>query len=97
MIIKQDEFEAHCINNEYQDWGNHTGFQWVTRKYDLKIGEIYKFEREGDFFNIFRNGKTGIGEGWWFSVNNMVQGRDFYHFFSTVSANREMKLNQLGI
>ena len=110
MIVKQDRFSALCINNKYEDFGSHTGFQWRSRNYSkLVVGEWYDYIKDDDrgVRLIDKDDYNSYKNGTWFDVKEEHMNIDldkpnyhrnsFYCFFSTVSANRNKKLEELGI
>ena len=109
MIVRQDKFSALCINNKYEDFGNHTGFQYRSRTYShLVVGQWYDFIKDEERgVRLVKDGKFDICDGNWFDVKVEHMNIDldkpnyhrnsFYCFFSTVSANRNRKLEELGI
>lgn len=116
MIVKQDKFSALCINNKYEDFGNHTGFKYVTHVYKhLVIGEWYDFIKDENAYDsdsgfklLDKDGTHNIGNGHWFHVVDSHRDIDLskissdkrhslYCFFSTIAANRNKKLEELGI
>lgn len=101
MVVRQDKFQACCINNKYKDFGNHTGFQWVDRVFDhLVVGEWYSFQKsEYGMHDLIINGKIEIDTGYGFVIRegneHVGEHIDFYAFFSTIQEQRDMKLNQI--
>ena len=101
MVVRQDKFQACCINNKYQDFGNHTGFQYVESTFNhLVIGEWYSFEKSKyGMYDLIINDKIEIGTGYGFAIregNEHVGAHiDFYAFFSTIQEARDMKLNEI--
>lgn len=101
MVVRKRKFQALCINNKYQDFGNHTGFQYRDCVYKhLVVGEWYDFEKSSfGNFDIIINGKKSLGTGYHFSVDKtyVPEHCDFYKFFSTIQEQRDMKLREMGI
>lgn len=100
MVVRKRKFRALCVNNKYQDFGNHTGFQWVECVYKhLVVGVWYDFEKTSfGNFDLVINGKRTLGTGYHFSVDKGIPEYNyFYKFFSTIQEQREMKLASMGI
>lgn len=96
MVIKQDNFQALCINNKYDDFGSHTGFKWVNKTLNhLKIGEWYNFRNRNGSLDVEVDGKYSSCTGHTFSSTNTIPIYNFYHFFSTIEEQRDMKLNSI--
>jgi hypothetical protein len=99
-MIRGKKFQAFCKNNTYEDFGNHTGFQTIKRKYDhLIIGNWYLFEKTKYGIDLIINGKKTRATGYNFNISNdyIPECFDFYKFFSTIQEEREAKLNLIGI
>ncbi len=98
MILRPDKFRAMCINNQYEDFGNHTGFNYrtVTMKH-LIVGEWYDFIKDNRYscVTLLSNGKPGIGTGYSFWEETYNTANCFSSFFSSVAMQRDIKLNQL--
>ncbi len=98
MIVKQDIFEALCINNVYEDFGNHTGFRYVDKVYtNLIIGKWYTFKRDEYGVYLFPNEIRCSGYSFSISENGgYIQPHvDFYAFFSTIQAHRDRKIDEI--
>jgi len=83
-----------CKNNKYRDFGNHTGFQWVTRKFDNLIpGKYYTFNVDRGRFEI--EGTRGYtGES--FHIKSINECHSLYHFFHSVEEMRQIKFNKIN-
>lgn len=94
MVVEKNIFNARCINNKYDDFGNHTGFKFKTRELNLVVGDWYEFRRVNDRVELYINGKHNIGTGNTFYLNRKVFSLFyFYDFFSTIEEQRDIKLN----